>query len=186
MIAAEHIEDWRGTEVRDPAGESIGKLQEVYFDIDSSTPILFSVKSGRLLRHAKMIPADGAAVGPDYVRVIHEKATVDSSPNADKEDPPDAVELDEIGKAYGLRFSDRIRLESATVADARRAEAREAHRRAEELESDAREKAAALEAAQSRSHGAGAEAQRAEQEAEEAREAARRARQEADGHGAPG
>ena len=182
MIAAEQIDDWRGKEVRDPDGEGIGKLQEIYFDVDSGTPILLSVKSGLLGRHTKMIPIDGAVVGPDYLRVTHGKAAIEASPDADKDDPPNALELDEIGKAYGLRFSDQVRLESATAAGARRAEAQAARERAEELETAAREKAAALESAQSRSKGASAEAEQAERDAEEAREAARRARLEAERH----
>jgi hypothetical protein len=182
VIAAEHIEDWRGKDVRDPDDESVGKLQEVYFDAPTGTPLLVSVKSGLLGRHTKMIPIDGSAVGPDYVRVTHSKATVDASPNADGEDPPNAVELDEIAKAYALRFSDQVRLESATVAENRRAEAEAARQRAEQLETEAREKAAALESAQSQAHGASAEAQRAEREAQEAHEAARRARAEAERH----
>jgi sporulation protein YlmC with PRC-barrel domain len=182
-ITIEKIEDWRGYDVRDPDGESLGKLQDVWFDAGSGTPLLVSVKSGLLGRHAKMIPIDEASVGPDHLRVAHTKATVDDSPNADGDDPPNAVELDEIGKAYGLRFSDQVRLESATVVDQRRADDAEARRRAAELEARAREKAAALEAAQSRSQGASAEAQQAEHEAEEAREAARQARLKAEGGG---
>lgn len=181
-IAVENIEDWRGHEVRDPDGESLGKLQEVYFDIATGTPILLSVKSGLLGRHTKLIPIDEAVVAPDYVRVTHAKATVESSPTADDEGPPDAVALDEIGKAYGLRFSDQVHLESATAAESRRAEADAARRRAEELEATAREKAAVHESAQSRSQGASADAERAEREAQEAREAARRARAEAERH----
>lgn len=183
VISAEHIEDWRGTEVRDPAGESLGKLQEVFLDAPTGTPILFAIRSGLLGRHFKLIPADGALVGPGYVRVHYAKAAIDASPDSDREQTPDAAELDEIGQAYGVRFSEKVRLESATAADARRAEAAEARRRAEQLEADAAEKAAAHEAARSRSQGASAEAQRAEQEAREAQEAARQARLEAERHG---
>lgn len=184
MIAAEHIEDWRGSDVRDPADESLGKLQEIFVDVGTGTPILFSIKSGLLGRHTKLIPADGASVGPGYVRVTHDKAVVEGSPDADRDSAPDAVELDEIGKAYGLRFSAKIQLQSATEIEQDRVEAEAARRRAEELEAEAKEKAAALESARSQSEGASAEAQRAEQEAEDAREAARRARIEADRHSA--
>jgi len=183
VIAAEHIEDWRGTDVRDPAGESLGKLQEVFFDAPTGTPILFAIRSGLLGRHFKLIPADGAQVGPGYVRVHHPKAAIDASPDSDRERTPDAAELDEIGQAYGVRFSEKVRLESATVAEARRAEAAEARRRAEQLEAEAAEKTSAHEAARSRSQGASAEAERAEREAREAQEAARQARLEADRHG---
>ncbi len=179
-ITIEHIEDWRGTEVRDPAGESLGKAQEIWFDSGTGTPLLVSIKSGLLGRRTKMIPIDGASVGPDYLRVTATKATVDDSPDGDSDVAPDAVALDEIGKAYGLRFSEKVRLESATVVEQRRADAEEARLRAEELESQAREKAAALESAQSRSKDAGAEAERAEREAQEAREAARQARLQAE------
>ena len=175
-IAAEHIEDWRGKDVRDPDGESIGKCQEIWFDIQTETPILLSVKSGLLGRHTKMIPIEGASVGPDYVRVIHTKAEVEASPNAEKEDPPNAVDLDEIGKAYNLRFSEQIRLKSATTVEAERVEADAARERAEEAERAAREKAAALEDADRRSKMTAAEAEQAKRDAEEAAEKARRAR----------
>jgi hypothetical protein len=183
VIAAEHIEDWRGAEVRDPADQSLGKLQEVFLDAPTGTPILFAIKSGRLGRHFKLIPADGAMVGPGYVRVNHEKASIDGSPDSDREQTPDAEALDEIGKAYGLRFSEKVSLESATAADTRRAEAAEAHRRAQQLEADAAQKTAAHEEARTRSQGASAEAERAEREAREAQEAARKARLEAQRHG---
>lgn len=182
MIAAEHIEDWRGADVRDPAGASLGKLQEVYLDAPTGTPILFAIKSGLLGRHFKLIPADGAMVGPGYVRVNHDKAAIDDSPDSDREQTPDAGQLDEIGKAYGLRFSEKVSLESATAADTRRAEAAEARRRAEQLEAEAAEKAAAHDAARSRYEGASAEAERAQQEARDAQEAAAKARAEAERH----
>jgi len=182
VIAAERIEDWRGADVRDPDDVSLGKLQEVFLDAPTGTPILFSIKSGRLGRHVRLIPADGATVGPDYVRVNHDKAAIEGSPESDREQTPDAAALDQIGEAYGLRFSAKVSLESATVADTRRAEAAEARRRAEQLEAEAEEKAAAHESAQSRYEGASAEAERAEREAAEAREAAQRAREEAARH----
>ena len=146
-ITIEHIEDWRGREVRDPAGESLGKLQDIWFDAGSGTPLLASVKSGRLGRHSKMIPIDGSAVGPDYLRVAHARAEIDDSPNVDGDDAPDATALDGIGEAYGLRFSEKIRLESSTALETRRAESEAARRRAEDLEAEAREKAAARAAA---------------------------------------
>jgi hypothetical protein len=175
-IAAEHIEDWRGKDVRDPDDESMGKCQEIWFDTQTETPILLSIKSGLFGRHTKMIPIDGAVVGPDYLRVTHAKAVVGDSPNADKEDPPNAVELDEIGKAYGLRFSEQIRLQSATAIEQRRADAAAAKARAEEAETAAREKAAALEDADRRSQMTSAEAEQAKRDADEASEQARRAR----------
>ena len=185
MIAAERIENWRGKDVRDPDDESLGKLREIFVDVPTGTPILLSIRSGLLGRHTKLIPIDGATVGPDYLRVAHAKEVVEQSPNADRDEPPNALELDEIGKAYGLRFADRVELETATVLETRREEAEAARRRAAELEAEAEAKTTALESAQSRSDGASAEVERAQREAEDAREAARKARLEAERHNEP-
>ena len=63
MINAEHIEDWRGKEVVDPDGVSLGKLQEVFYDKGTQTPILLAAKGGLLSRKVKLIPVDGSASG---------------------------------------------------------------------------------------------------------------------------
>jgi hypothetical protein len=179
MINAEHIEDWRGKDVVDPDGVSLGKLQEVFYDKDTQTPILLAAKSGMLSRKVKLIPVDGSRVGPDYVRVAHDKASVDLSPDGTPDLAPNAQELDTIGEAYGLRFSERVTLETATVIEERRAEARAARERAAELHEQARELAAERDAAHAEAEGAHESASQAERDAERARQAAEEARLEA-------
>ena len=56
MINVEHIEDWRGKDVVDPDGVSLGKLQEVFYDKGTQTPILLATKGGLLSRKVKLIP----------------------------------------------------------------------------------------------------------------------------------
>jgi hypothetical protein len=138
-----------------------------------------AVKHGLLSRKVTMIPIDGSTVGPDYVRVAHDRGTVDAAPAATPDQIPDTQELDTIGEAYGLRFSERISLESATVLEQRRAEARAARDRAAELEAQARELAADRDAAHAQAKGAAQSATQAERDAERARQAAADARQEA-------
>jgi membrane protein involved in colicin uptake len=179
MINVEHIEDWRGKDVVDPDGASLGKLQEVFYDKGTQTPILLAAKHGMLSRKVKLIPIDGSRVGPDYVRVAHDKASVDASPDGAPDQAPDAEELDTIGEAYGLRFSERVTLESATVIEQRRAEARAARERAAELEEQARELAAERDAAHAQAEGAHENASQADRDAERARKAADEARAEA-------
>jgi hypothetical protein len=179
MINVEHIEDWRGKDVVDPDGAALGKLQEVFYDRDTQTPILLAIRHGLLSRKVTMIPVDGARVGPDYIRVAHDRSTVDAAPAGALEQPPDAGELDTIGEAYGLRFSDRVSLESATVLEQRRADAREARERAAELEVQARELAADRDAAHAHARGATESASQAERDAERARQAAAEAREHA-------
>jgi hypothetical protein len=179
MINVEHIEDWRGKDVVDPEGATLGKLQEVFYDKATQTPILLAIKHGLLSRKVTMIPVDGSQVGPDYIRVAHDRATVDAAPEGVIEPPPNAQELDTIGEAYGLRFSERVSLEAATVVEERRAEARAARERAAELEAQARELAADRDAAHAQAQGASESASQAHRDAERARQAAEAARDEA-------
>jgi hypothetical protein len=179
MINAEHIESWRGQQVLDPAGEQLGKLEEIYFDKSSGTPLLATVKSGLLGRRSKLVPIDGATVARDYIRLVHEKAIVDSAPEAVGDATPDGAALDAVGAAYGLKFSERVELETSGEAEARRAEAEAARARADQLAREARDKIEARDAAHERAHGASEAATQAEREAEEARQAALEAREKA-------
>jgi hypothetical protein len=179
MIGAERIQAWRGQQVLDPAGEQLGKLEEVFLDSDSEEPILIAVKSGLLGRHTSLIPLDGASVGPDYLRVSHTKETVDQIPDRQDERAPDAGTLEQLGVLYGIRFADRLHLETASEIERRKAEAEAANARAQELETAAHEKAAEHEQARARVEGTQEEAERARAEAEAAQRAAERAREEA-------
>ena len=182
MVHAEDISAWRGQPVIDPDGEQVGKLEDVLFDAGSGTPLLLSVKSGLLGRRTTLIPVEGASVGPDWVRVTYAKQTAEEAGRA-QEPVPDAAGLAALGEAYGLRFSERISLESADARDAQRAEAEAARTRAANLEAEAQRKLAAREAAAEDARAAGDNAGQAERDAAEAREAAARARAEADRYG---
>jgi sporulation protein YlmC with PRC-barrel domain len=179
MISVEHLEGWRGQTVVDSDGEQLGKLDEVYFDRETGTPLLISVKSGLLGRRSSLVPIDGGSVGRDYVRVAHKREVVDESPGVSGDGAPAGEELYALGAAYGLKFSDRVQLESSAQAEQRQAEAEAARRRANELTAAAQEKIQARDAAHERAEGASAEATQAERDAEQAREAALEAQEHA-------
>ncbi len=179
MIEVEHIEGWKGQSVVDSAGEQLGKLDEVYFDQGTETPILIAVKSGLLGRRTSLVPIDGATVGRDYVRIAYTQEVVDQAPGSSGDGAPAGEELYAVGAAYGLKFSDRVTLESAGDLERRRAEAQAARQRAEELAAAAQDKIAQRDAAHQRAQGASAEATQAEREAEEARQAALEAQEHA-------
>lgn len=180
VIEVEHFEQWRGQKVVDPSGEQLGKLDQVYFDSVSGAPVLIAIKSGLLGRSSKLVPVDGCTVGVDYVRVAHTKETVDTAPDNAAEKAPDEQELSALGTAYGLRFSDQLKLQSADEIEAHRAAAEAARARAAELDAAAREKRERHEAATQRAQGAASDAERAQQEAEQASRAAQEAREQAE------
>lgn len=179
MIGVEQIEAWRGQQVLDGAGEQLGKLDEVYFDIESGTPVLIAVKSGLLGRRSALVPIDGCTVSREYLRVAHAKAAVERAGQSAPEGAFDAESLSALGAAYGLKFADRLRLESTGEMEAQHAEAEAARARAAELASTARDKVAERDAASERAAGASKEAERAAREAEAARREALDAREQA-------
>jgi len=179
MIEVEHIEAWRGQPVLDPAGEQLGKLEEIYFDPRSGAPVLLSVKSGLLGRHSALIPINGATASRDYLRVAHSKDTVAAAGAGTGDGAPSHEELSGLGATYGLKFADGLELESASQREIRQAEAEAGRHRAAELADTARDKMAQRDAATERAQGASGEAERAEREAQQARQAALEAREEA-------
>ena len=179
MISVEHIEGWRGQTVLDPGGEQLGKLEEIYLDKSTGTPLLidgqeraagtpFEARPDRRRERLARLRARRARQGDRRRRA-----------RGDRRRRPDAAALDAVGVAYGLRFSERVKLESSAEAEARRAEAEAARARADELAREARDKIEARDAAHDRAHGASEDATQAEREAEEARQAALDAREKA-------
>lgn len=75
--------DWLGKVLVDSQGERIGKLQDVYVDVETDEPQFGTVKEGFLDRHFTFVPLAGAAVGPDELRVTVARDQVRSAPDLD-------------------------------------------------------------------------------------------------------
>ena len=183
VLNVEHIEQWRGQDVLDCDGEQIGKLEEVFYDVSSGEPVLLAVKKGFLDGDVRLVPLAGASVGHDYVRVAYGNEDIDQSEGSSLPGTLGWEETDRIAAIYGLDLAQDIELESAGVTAERRIQADEAHRRADQLASEAQRKDAEREDAQRREEGAAAEADLAKDNAEEARQAAAEARQAATASG---
>ena len=179
MANVEQIEDWLGQQVLDVDGEKLGRLDEVYYDLDSGDPVFVAVKSGLLGRHSQLVPVGGATVGRDHFRVAYKKELIDQA----EENSGDASVGDEdvrrLAATYGVDLSGYRELRSGTDLQQRRAEAQAARQRADELAREAEDKIAQHENAKQQALGASDDADLAEGEAERARRAAIEARQEA-------
>lgn len=75
------IAEWRGWVLVDSAGERIGKLEEVYFDVETDEPQFGTVKEGFIGRHLTFVPLTGITIGPDNLQVPVTKEQVSSAPN---------------------------------------------------------------------------------------------------------
>ena len=82
--ATYNVAEWRGKMLIDRDGEKIGKLQEVYVDVENDEPQFATVKEGFIGRHLTFVPLGGITVGPDDLQVAVTKAQVESAPNIEQ------------------------------------------------------------------------------------------------------
>ena len=79
-VTYEGVAEWHGKELVDRDGETIGKLERVYFDVETDEPQFGTVKEGFMGRHLTFVPLPGATIGPDTVRVSVSKSQVKDAP----------------------------------------------------------------------------------------------------------
>ena len=75
------IAEWRGRDLVDNHGERIGKLEEVYFDVETDEPQFGTVKEGFVGRHLTFVPLTRITIGPGNLQVAVTKAQVKAAPN---------------------------------------------------------------------------------------------------------
>jgi hypothetical protein len=75
------LAEWRGRDLIDRNGERIGKLEDVYFDVESDQPQFGTVKEGWIGRHLTFVPLVGVTIGPDSLQVAVSKDQVKSAHN---------------------------------------------------------------------------------------------------------
>ena len=72
---------WHGKMLIDCNGEKIGKLQDVYVDVENDEPQFGTVKEGIIGRHLTFVPLGGHQVRPDSLQVTVTKQQVRSAPD---------------------------------------------------------------------------------------------------------
>ena len=81
MAYHQDIGEWHGKELVDRNGERIGKLEDVYVDVETNEPMFGTVKEGLIGRHLTFVPLAGITIGPDSLQVTVSKEEVKSAPN---------------------------------------------------------------------------------------------------------
>jgi uncharacterized protein YrrD len=82
--AAFNVADWHGKLLVDVNGEKIGKLEDVYVDVETDVPQFATVKEGFIGRHLTFVPLGGISAGPDELRVAVTKEQVQDAPNIEQ------------------------------------------------------------------------------------------------------
>jgi sporulation protein YlmC with PRC-barrel domain len=73
--------EWHGMMLVDCNGEKIGKLQDVYVDVETDEPQFATVKEGVIGRHLTFVPLGGIRIGPHELQVAVTKEKVRAAPN---------------------------------------------------------------------------------------------------------
>ena len=81
MAHHQDIGEWHGKELVDRNGERIGKLEDVYVDVETDEPQFGTVKEGFIGRHLTFVPLTGITIGPDNLQVPVSKEQVKEAPN---------------------------------------------------------------------------------------------------------
>jgi len=76
-----NVAEWHGKVLVDRDGQKIGKLQDVYVDVENDQPQFGTIKEGFIGRHLTFVPLGGITVGPDELQVPVTKALVETAPN---------------------------------------------------------------------------------------------------------
>jgi sporulation protein YlmC with PRC-barrel domain len=74
-----NVAEWHGKMLVDRNGEKIGKLRDVYVDVETDEPQFGTVKEGFIGRHLTFVPLGGIQVGPDELKVTVTKEQVRSA-----------------------------------------------------------------------------------------------------------
>ncbi len=73
--------EWHGKMLLDRNGEKIGKLEDVYVDVETDEPQFGTVKEGFVRRHLTFVPLAALQIGPDYLKVNVTKDQVRTAPD---------------------------------------------------------------------------------------------------------
>jgi uncharacterized protein YrrD len=79
------IAQWHGKVLVDRDGERIGKLEDVYVDVETDEPMFGTVKEGLIGRHLTFVPLTGLTIGPDNLQVSVSREQVKAAPNIESE-----------------------------------------------------------------------------------------------------
>src|SRR5690348_13464969 len=85
MVTHRNIGTWHGTQLVDRYGEKLGKLKDVYVDVETDEPMFGTVKEGRIGRHLTFVPLTGITIGPDNLQVTVTTEHVKDAPDMETE-----------------------------------------------------------------------------------------------------
>ena len=104
-ITIDRLSEARGVPVYDSTGDTIGKVEEIFYDEQTNKPEWIGIGTGFFGTKRVLVPVEGADIDADGVRVPYDKAKVKDSPDIDSEDISQDTEQ-ELYSYYGLSYGE--------------------------------------------------------------------------------
>jgi uncharacterized protein (TIGR02271 family) len=101
----QQLEHLRGTQVVDPSGDKIGKIEEIYLDEQTNQPEWLLVNTGLFGTKSTFIPLQGANPAEDKVEVPFAKDQVKDAPGIEPGRELSRSEENELYRYYGIAQS---------------------------------------------------------------------------------
>jgi uncharacterized protein (TIGR02271 family) len=97
----EQLQQMRGAPVLDSTGDQIGKVEEIFYDVDGDRPEWIGLGTGFLGTKRVLVPVQSAQVQGDGIQVPFEKDHVKGAPDIDDDEISEETER-ELYAYYGL------------------------------------------------------------------------------------
>jgi hypothetical protein len=93
-IRYQGIGEWHGKKLVDRNGKTIGRLDQVYFDVETDEPQFGTFKEGFVVQHLAFVPLQGVTIGPDSLQVAVSRGEIRGAPTM-KQEGDELSEADE-------------------------------------------------------------------------------------------
>jgi uncharacterized protein (TIGR02271 family) len=122
MPDANDVLEWRGQTAVDPAGDKIGKIEEIYLDAETERPEWALVQLGRFSGKSAFMPLQGVSHDGGDLRAPYTKDQVESAPGASADGELSQQEEAALYSHYGIDYGEARSDSGLPEGDASRAD----------------------------------------------------------------
>jgi len=102
MPSIDAVRDWQGRTMLDHGGERIGRIQEIYLDMQTDEPEWALVNTGLFGMRSSFVPIKDATTSGDDVVVPFSKDQVKGAPGIEPDGELSEAEEEELYRHYGV------------------------------------------------------------------------------------
>jgi uncharacterized protein (TIGR02271 family) len=106
QLTMEHVQQMHGRPVYAQEGDTIGKVEEIFFDDETNQPEWIGIGTGMFGTKRVLVPLEGVTPEGDGIRVPHSKERVKGSPDIDSDEISQELEY-ELASHYGVGYSEQ-------------------------------------------------------------------------------